>query len=181
MKNEISLQEIAKTIGIYGYVTQQIENSKLNKTLLIAVKKGSKSNVLVFEEENGLNEIGSATFTINGRGVYLSKFVVNENFQQNGIGRLMFNLAMACGDKMGRTCIYGEANPTDPIKGVSNQENNTFLKEQEKIRELYECLGCQLNGENFVRNWQSGKILKQSDKQVISLVNKIFEIQPENQ
>ena len=84
---------------------------------------------MVFDEQNGLNEIGSIIFTINGRGVYLSKFVVDETFQQNGIGSFMFNFAMAYGDKIGRTCIYGEANPTDPIKGVSDQSKQNFQKE----------------------------------------------------
>ena len=181
--NKISqLEEIAATIQSYGFEAQQIESIKLNEPIIVAIKNDSRGKIMIFSEKYGMDCIASISYAINNVGVYVSTFVVIEEMQQKGIGRLMWDLAMAHGDSLGKTCIYGEANPTDPIYGVSGEEGVNFKQEQEKIREIYGKLGCKLDGKNFIRTWRQGEILKSSNKDVISLINKINKKeQPEKQ
>lgn len=175
MDKNSQLDEIAAAIGEYGFAVQQIENIKLNKTLIVAIKKGSRGRIMIFAGKYGMNDIASMDYTINSKGVYVSTFVVSEEMQQNGIGRFMWNLAMAHGDSYGKTCIYGEANPTDPIRGVSGEDGVTFEQEKEKIMEIYSKLGCSFDDESFRRTWKAGEILKDSGEDIISLVNRINE------
>lgn len=178
MEKDLELDELAMSISEYGFAVKQIENIKLNKSLLVAIKKGARGKIMVFAARHGMEEVASMGYTINSKGVYLSKFVVSEELQQCGIGRFMWNLAMAHGDALGKTCIYGEANPTDPIQGVSSEEGVTFKQEQDKIREIYKKLGCTINGESFIRTWKEGEILKVSNEDIKSLVDKIIEEEP---
>lgn len=166
---------IKETLKNYGFNIEQFKSQNFNKPLLVAMKKSTHGKILIFCDGYGLDQIALASYNINNKGVYLSQFVVNEEFQQKGIGRFMFELAMAHGDYCGVNCVYGVANPTDAIADVSNKKDVTFDKEKQIIKEIYLKLGCTLNGENFIRTWKQGEIIKESNKIIISLIDQLKE------
>lgn len=145
-----------KELKKLGLLTTYIYNDKLNKNLLIAMKKDFKGMIRVFDDEQGV-ELGYITYTINGRGIFVSSLVVKEYYQQNGIARIMFNTAMVHGDIFGVNQIYGNINPTDPIRGVSNNDENSFIKEKKALKQIYKKLGCKVEGDKFQKVWKEGE------------------------
>ena len=95
----------------------------------------------------------------------LASFFVDEECQQQGYGKFLFNLACAHADVLGATHLAGSAHPTDPIKGVSNNEDS-FDKEQQKIvgcrdsadgiEECIDCEDCLFNNTQYC--FESDKI-----------------------
>lgn len=158
-------------------ISLKVQNKKLNKPLLLVASKTSKNKIMLFEESMGSNQIAEISYSKNGNSMFISSFEVNENFQQNGLGRFLFDLASAHLDLLGVTKLYGEANPTNNIKGTSSNENVTFEEEQAKIIEIYKKLGCKFpNSDNrFTQEWESGKKIEKADATIESLAYKLAE------
>ena len=87
----------------------------------------------------------------------------------------MWDFATAHGDKLGKTCIYGESCPTDPILGIDEHKNGSITAEQEKLKEIYQKLGCKIDGNNFKQTWKQGEIIKSPNKNLVNLLNSCFE------
>ena len=103
--------------SIENYTTNAIidiiPNKKLNKNLLMVNLSGSHSTILIYDGDSGFREIGTIRYSIKGKSVFISEFEVTENFQGAGIGRTMFEFALAHADAMGATYAYGYAKPTN--------------------------------------------------------------------
>lgn len=135
------------------------KNQKLQQQFILMAIKGIHNKIMLIDELNNMFEFATILYSIHGKKIYLSSFEVNENYQQNGFGRLLFEIAIAHGDILDATEIYGEASPINNIKGVSDAENSTFEDEEKAIFTIYEKLGCKINplNHNFYNKWTSGK------------------------
>ena len=166
---EIQSKELEK----FGFASKEIHHKKLDKPLLISMRKGPKGQIFIFDKDNGDNEIACIQYTVNPRGVYVSKFVTNEEYQQNGLGRLIFSLAMAHGDALGVQEIYGPIDPTDPIKGVSSEEEDSFDKEKQTLEKIYSSLGCKVEDGKFSRIWKEKEILNNSSEEIKTFIEEV--------
>ena len=170
---ETKMRDMATSLEDYDFATMMVENKKLGKNLLVAMKKQPKGKIMLFDATRGFDEVATILYNINAKGVYVSEFMVNVEYQQCGLGKYIFCLAMAHGDARGKTQVYGEANPTDPIKGVS--ENGNYETEARTICEIYKKLGCIIeDGDKFKQEWKQGEILNmlgEEERKLIDMVN----------
>ena len=168
----MNIDDMCLSLERHDFATIEVLNKKLQKNLIVAMKKQPRGKIMVFDNARGFFEVATILYNINSRGVYLSEFMVNEDYQQCGVGRMIFNLAMAHGDKCGKILIYGVADPTDPIKDVS--EKGDYNLEVKTIRDIYKKLGCTIENENeFKRVWNEGEIvasLCEKEKELIAQV-----------
>ena len=144
-------------------LTATIHNDKLNRDFLFTYRK-SKSHtrfIKIFDVQYGLNEIAEISYSITN-STYISTFETKEEFQGNGIGRLMFETALAQSDKLGSTRAHGQASPTNSISGVKHTQGN--VEEQKVINRIYKKLGCTIHNEDsqnidtlFNIDWESGE------------------------
>lgn len=138
---------IKEEISIYNenFASEIIYNRKLNKNFLLVFISGSINKLVVYDEEHGTNEIARILYVIRGKNLVVSELEVQEEFQQNGIAKLLFNIALAQADLQGATFAYGQVDPINNIKGI-DADNQRELKE--KLIEIYTKLGCFYNKEN---------------------------------
>ena len=164
---ENSLNEIIEQIECVSPDQTAIEfqNKNFDKPFLLMAIKGSHHKLLIYDETLDMTQIAEILYAIRGHKVYISSFEVNEDYQQNGIGRLLFNIAATHGDIENATFIYGDADPINNIKGVSDKEGVTFEDEQQTIFKIYQKLGCIVNPEThgFYQVWKYGDKLKHAD------------------
>ena len=172
---------------IEGYTTNAIidvvTNKKLGKNLLMVNLSGTHSTILIYDGDKGLNEIGTIRYAIRGDSVFISEFEVEESFQGAGIGRTMFEFALAHADAMGATYAYGYAKPTNAVKGVSKAGEDNFFAEQKAIMEVYKKLGCNFNNPKnegtidrmFEQKWQPTQKYQKLDKNMLPILSKVVE------
>ena len=143
MENK-KLEELANSIKKFnsGAVTQIVFNKKLGKHFLMVFTSTTHRNVMVFDENHGLNEIGIIRYSLHSNSAFISEFEVSENAQGAGVGRLMFEFAAAHADAVGCSSLYGYAKPTNAIKGVSEFGKDCYAQELEALIKIYEKLGC---------------------------------------
>ena len=183
MEESKKLSEIEKYIAKFAknYIAMQIYNEKLDKNILYLYLKQSKHILQVFDENYGVKEIARIDYVVNDKGVYISDFVVEEDFQRNGIGKSLFNIAMAHGDAQGAKLVYGTAAPISGIYGVSNEEDS-FENEKKVLMQIYTKLGCkfdtQINLDNsesrFYQVWASGEKLSELNQQCKLFLNRMI-------
>lgn len=125
----------------------EFQNKNFDRSFLLMAIKGFRYRLLIFDETSDMTQIAELLYSVRGNKIYISSFEVNENYQQNGLGRMLFEIAMTHGDILGATRIYGDADPINNIKGVSDNENATFEDEQQAIFTIYQKLGCTINPE----------------------------------
>ena len=99
--------------------TEVIKFKKIDRPLLFVIRKKHDRILKLFDETKGLNEIAVIRYSITKDRVFVSTFEVNKDYQQKGIGKFMFQFALAHSDLLGATYLYGHADPIDEIKGVS--------------------------------------------------------------
>lgn len=163
-KTFLEIENSIKSIALSAIVNP-VQNHKLGRNILMVNLSGTHSSILIYDETKGMSEIGTMRYTIRGGKVFVSEFEVHEEFQGLGIGRTMFEFALAHGDAMGATYAYGYAKPTNNVKGVSVQGKNMFKEEQKAIMEVYKKLGCSFdNPQNegtidkiFEQRWLTGE------------------------
>jgi len=166
-----NFKSIKEEISRYNanFASEIIYNRKLNKNFLLVFISGSKNKLVVYDEEHGTNEIARILYVISGKNLVVSELEVQEEFQQNGIAKLLFNIALAQADLQGATFAYGQIDPINNIKGVE-PDNQVALKE--KLIEIYAKLGCIYNKENnnFEMTWNENEKLSGLDRQIKSFV-----------
>ena len=153
------------------------KNHKLNKYFLLMSIKGSHDKLMIFDPEDDMFNIATLLYTARGNKAYISSFEVHEEYQQNGFGRLMFEIALTHADILGITHVYGDVDPINNIKGVSGIEGVTFQDEQNALIKIYQKLGCSFdqNTERFYQKWKSGEKIKQANPLVLEVANIIAE------
>ena len=158
-------------------ITIKFTHNNFDRPFLLIAIKGSHQKLLIYDELFNMTKVGEILYAIRGHKVYISSFEVNEDYQQNGIGRLLFNLAATHGDIENATFIYGDADPINNIKGVSGQEGVTFEDEQQAIFKIYQKLGCTVNPEThgFYQVWKLGEKTKQASPLVLEIANILAE------
>lgn len=158
------VEELEKLQDIIGKINNSVRtyiifNRKLNKPFLLAAVTKKSSKISLFAAGFGVSSVATLKYTIKPDRIFISSFEVNKQFQRNGLGKTIFNLALAHGDLEGATNAYGHAMPIDDIKGVPNTENY-YEATQRVLYKIYEKLGCEFDfyGDNntFTINWQSG-------------------------
>ena len=167
-------QTITKLIP--SAVMEEVFIEKLGKPLLFVCFEPNIRTLRVYNS-NSLNEevkVAEIRYRIGEDSVYISSFNVDEKYQQMGIGRTIFEFAMAHGDAKGATKVYGTASPTDPIKGVSDEfDESNYEKEVEALKTIYGKLGCVfIDSENFVRKWHHGELFDKIEDWAKSMIGK---------
>lgn len=173
------LEDIEKSIRRYtnDIVTMKVFNRTLNRELLFVFTSGSSNRVLVYDQFKGLDNVAEINFSARSGKVFITSFVVKMDYQQNGIGKFLLDFALAFGDCLGSEYAYLYANPTDPIKGVSDKGFN-YQKEKEILNTIYERLGFKenldyksyLDERLFEQRWLQGEKLKNADKSINDFV-----------
>lgn len=163
----MSFESVKESIRKYlpKAVMSEVFIEKLGKPLLFVCSKPTIRVLKVYDGLSGLNEVAEIRYNIRKDSVYISSFKVNEEYQHLGIGRMIFEFAMAQADAMGVTSLYGTADPTDPIKGVSSDDEDSYDREVEVLKSIYKKLGCSFfDDKNFVQKWDRGERLKCMDQ-----------------
>lgn len=173
------LEDIEKSIRRYtnDIVTMKVFNRTLNRELLFVFTSGSSNRVLVYDQFKGLDNVAEINFSARSGKVFITSFVVKMDYQQNGIGKFLLDFALTLGDCLGSEYAYLYANPTDPIKGVSDKGFN-YQKEKEVLNTIYERLGFKenldyksyLDERLFEQRWLQGEKLKNADKSINDFV-----------
>ena len=83
------------------------KNQNLQRQFMLVAVKGIHNKIMLFDELNDMFEVATILYSVHGKKIYLSSFEVDENYQQNGLGRLLFETAATHGDILGATEIYG--------------------------------------------------------------------------
>lgn len=179
MENK-SLKEIEEFIKKYtdDAFIKKVSIEKMNKDVLFVVLDQSTYKVMLFEESNGMKEIGIIRYAVRGEKVFISEFEVNEKYQGNGLGRLLFDFALAHADTLGVSYAFGCATPTSNIKGITGTGLERYKKEKQAIYEIYKKLGCNFdNPANdteddpiFDQTWVNGEKFKSASPIVCDLV-----------
>ena len=182
------LDDIEKSIKKYTNeaVMGKVYNEKLRKNVLIVLLYGGSGlKVRVYDETRGLDEIGAMSYSIIGKRMSISSFVVKEDFQRNGIGRLMFEFATAHADFQNVDYLHGVIDPTDPIKGVSSEENFDIEPERNALIKIYKKLGCDVASVNvggeqkliFDQTWKHGEKFNSVDAQRRKMIEEVVKQQ----
>ena len=140
------------------------KNKKLDKQFVLIAVNGIHQRIAIFDALAEMKKVATILYSNRGNKTFVSSFEVNENYQQNGLGRLLFEIALTHADILDITMLYGDAEPINNIKGISNNENSTFEEEQQAIISIYKKLGCTVNpiDNRFVQKWKSGEKIKQA-------------------
>lgn len=152
------------------------KNSKLNQNFIIMSVKGSHNKIMILNPIDNMNDIATILYTARGHKTFISSFEVNENYQQCGLGRLLFDIALTHSDILGITTVYGDADPINNIKGVSRKPGVSFDDERTAIKNIYQKLGCRIeNDDRFYQDWKEGEKIKQASPLVLETAYLIAE------
>ena len=153
------------------------KNHKLNQCFLIMSIKGSHNKIMILNPEDDFCDIATILYAIRGNKTYIASIEVNEDYQQNGFGRLLFEIALAHTDLCGLTLAYGDVDPINSIKGVSNVEGTTYEDEKTALIAIYQKLGCTYNEttNRFHQKWKSGEKIKHANPLVLKIANILAE------
>lgn len=182
----MTFEDIKKTFLKYNpdCFIKIIRNEKMKKDLLFVSTDGTLNRIEIFDEAKGLNKIAVIMYSIRRNRVFVSEIEVNENYQENGIGRFMFEFAMAHGDLKGATSIFGYALPTNNIKRVSSKHGlNRYEEETLHLIEIYKKLGCKFkqkgdyDNEMFEQTWKSGEKFKGLSENIQNLAKELVKHQ----
>ena len=172
------MEKIVKYIKQYAKecVFKVIHNTKIDKDLLFAYIGGAREKIMVYDISCE-REIARICYALNNKGVYLSEFVVDSEYQQNGIGKTLFDMVGCRGLQLDKKLIYGVASPTDEIKGVSKEEDDTFEEEKKAIVKIYEKLGCEVISDDEDNHF-TFKIEKNAkfNKQTVNFIKEIKQL-----
>lgn len=155
---------------------KQVFIKSANKTFLCACVEGSSSSIRLYDEEHGLNHVASIDYRANTQSCFISSFETMEDMQKLGLGRFVYNMALAHADALGATYSYGIIEPTNNIKGVSKSYKDCREEEIEALKEIYSHLGNSIelssNGHSLKLscNWVAGdriKLLSSAQKKLI--------------
>ncbi len=139
------------------------KNHKLNQTFVLMAIKGSHNKIMILDPSDDMSDIATLLYTARGHKTFISSFEVNENYQQCGLGRLLFEIALTHSDILGITTVYGDADPINNIKGVSGEPGISFEDERTAIKTIYQKLGCKIkNDDRFYQDWKKGEKIKQA-------------------
>jgi len=103
------------------------------------------------------------------------------NYQGLGLGKFIFNLALAHADNYELTNAYGFISPTNEIKGVVS-EDYSLENETKTLVDIYKKLGATVDDEGFAKDivfnliWQEGDRYNLLNKQQKEFVNQILEL-----
>jgi len=186
-KNIKSIKADVDNLSTYN-VLYTIQNKKLKKDLLVAYLRQDKHLIYVYDAEKAAKEIARIRYSFGDMGVFIRELFVEEQYQQNGIAKLLLDIAMIHGDSQGLSMLYGFASPTAKIKGVSEGHNDLgSANEQMALTEIYTRMGCTFDAQlndidddyKFVKRWKPGVEYYLADKKIKMLVKKINEKEEE--
>ena len=125
--------------------------------------EGTASTIRLYDEEHELKEVAEIRYNIKSNSCYIINFRTIPELQQKGLGRFIFNLALAHADELERISAYGFIAPTDPIAGVSDVKVNCYTEEYAALINIYTQLGNKVNGKEVLDNlifeskWKQGE------------------------
>ncbi len=179
------LEEIASSIKKFNssVQTQIVYLNKHVGPLLMVFTSTTHRNIMVFDANHGLNEIGVIRYSLRPNSVFISEFEVSESVQGAGVGRLMFNFAAAHADAVGATLLYGYAKPTNAIKGVSVEGKDCYAQELKALIKIYEKLGCSFDSpenennmdKKFTLSWQPSERYSALSSEQLNMLKRVVE------
>ncbi len=110
--------------------------------LLANSQHKERYSIKLYNGKTGIVPTARIHYLIQNNGkCYISSFVTEKEYQSNGFGRYIYNLALAHMDNMGVNESYGLITPIGEIKELSNRH---IFNEREQINflvETYKSLG----------------------------------------
>lgn len=153
-----------------------VDDKQFNEPFLLVSTNNIKQKIMLFDGNTDLEQFAEISYSRPTKGMILATFIVDEEHQQQGYGKFLFNLACAHADVLGGHHLAGTAHPTDPIKGVSGTDAS-FDEEQKTIIEIYKKLGCTFEDGStyFEQHWNNGDKIKNANSLTQELAYKIAE------
>lgn len=178
------VNNIKKYISANEFLAKPFYFESLNKNLLcVYLFGGTHSTLYIYDDKHNMNAVGEILYNVNGDKAFISQIECMEEMQKCGIGKFLFNMALAHADALKATSVSGCIKPCNAIKGISDNSSNNNDKEVEALKEIYKRLGCTITEENlfgnanyktykFSQQWNPGE--KLNDSKLISLSQKQF-------
>ena len=163
-----------------------VDDKSFKEPFLLVSTNNIKQKIMLFDGNTDLEQFAEISYSRPTKGMILATFEVDEEHQQQGFGRFLFNLACAQADILGCHHLAGTAHPTAPIKGVSSEEHDIFEQEQQVIIDIYKKLDCTFADDStfFEQHWTNGDKIKNANPLTQELAYKIAEtygVSPPNQ
>ena len=88
-------------------------------------------------------------------------------------------MAIVQGNKLGANNLYGYASPISAIKGIFDDEENSFDKAQMALIDIYSHLGYEFikTGEEFkfIKTWKRGDIKDFENREINKFISNIVD------
>lgn len=169
-ENLISIFQKLKNI-VPDAVIKQVSIKKANKNFLCLCLDGHTKTIRLYSAENNLNEVCEIEFKILNSGVFIEKFETDEFYQNAGLGKYLYNLALGYADYVGCKNSFGYIEPINAINGISNREKYCKNEEVEFLKNVYKKLVNEIEVMNiegidvykFTDNWQTNEKFEKLD------------------
>lgn len=151
-------------------VSAKIFMPKAGRQFLFVCNDGSKSSIRVYDRYSGMQEVAEITYRASSSSCYISAFETMEEYQRLGLGKCIYQMALAHADLLGATEGSCLVNPTNNIKGVSKPLVDCYKEEATALREIYTRLGnsivkCDFGWRASCKWKENEKILELDEKQ----------------
>ena len=105
-------------------------------------KKSERYSIQLFNGKTNIIPTARINYLVqnDGRG-YIASFVTTAQYQSNGFGRYIYNLALAHLDNLGVNESYGLITPINEIREISNRHIFNEHDKIEFLKNTYESLG----------------------------------------
>lgn len=114
---------------------------KANKHFLCAHFKLDDYKMCLFDPKVGPEFICRIDYHFNGLGCHISHFKTFVDYQGKGLGRKVYDLALAHADSVGHRASHGYIMPTGEIKAFSNRGAYDEYERIEYLKNTYTHLG----------------------------------------
>lgn len=140
-------------------IFSEVYVEKAKRTFICAHFKLDDYKMCLYDpKKESTAPVSRIDYHFNYQGLHISHFKTSAEYQNQGLGRKVYNLAMAHADSVGITYSHGYILPTGEIKAFSNKQAYSELERLNFLKDVYKNL----------------------DNVVIPLINDVFEYEFES-
>lgn len=162
---------------------------KADKDFLCVAVIGHPHSIRLYDEDHGIHEIANIEYNANKVQCYISSFETDENFQSMGLGRYIYNMALAHADMLGATFSSGDINPINNIQALSNRGIYDREEEIRFLKNAYQNLGNEIEKHDydgfstykFTSTWEHGERVAMLDDAQKEIVEDYVDVIENNQ
>lgn len=118
---------------------------KAKKTFLCAHFQLDDYKMCLFDPKEGPYIVSRIDYHFNTLGMHISHFKTESKYQSKGLGRKVYDLALAHADLMGHRESHGYIMPTGEISALSNRQAYDEYARLEYLKNAYISLGNEVS------------------------------------